>query len=57
VSIYLRNYKKQAILVSTTTPAKKSELQQFIADKFHLPPNKLAYFLNGKRIDSGNGEI
>lgn len=51
VSIYLRNYKKQAVLQTVYSPIRSKDLHKIISSKFRLPSEKLALFSNGGRLD------
>lgn len=51
VSVYLRNYRKIAKLVSLPSPLPANQLLNFVAAKYGAVPGNLALFYNGERID------
>lgn len=51
VSVYLRNYRKIAKLVSLPSPLPANQLLNFVAVKYATVPGNLALFYNGERID------
>lgn len=51
VSIYIRNYRKQASMITVQTPIKANELASIVAKKYHAAVGHIALFLNGERLD------
>jgi hypothetical protein len=58
LSVYLRNYRKIAKLVSLPSSLLANQLLNFVAVKYGTVPGNLALFYNGKRIDlMGTGPV
>lgn len=51
INIYLRNYKKMAILVPIPPIINCNDLRIYVANKFKTNVDRIALFYNGERID------
>lgn len=57
VSIYIRNYRKQAGMITVQTPIKTNEFASIVAKKYHTAVDRIALFLNGERLDQLEGTV
>ena len=52
MQVYLRNYKKVAIIATFPRTIKCTTFREIISEKSHIPLSDLALFCNGKHIDA-----